>query len=602
MADIVFTNLGASANPDINNGANASSYANTSWTPPTSGIIVVFVGNHIAANGNVPTISGNGLTWIQIATAVVDPGTSHRITLFAADASGATTGVTTIDFNAETQLDCNASFFQVQNMDISGGVAAAFIQTPSNNGTGTSGSVTLAAAGNSANRPIACFSHQANEATTPDGAWTEVDDQNGTGSARGFETQWDADGFQNASASWTTSAAWIGMAAEIKALVDEVPEIEYPQVDETYDEEHPNLFAGFVMWQMPADVIILDQIWAEMPIVDEAYDQEHDYSGFLQNPLADDNDVAVGLREIPTVDDGYDEEHDYSGFLNWQMPENVEDFQALPELPIVDETYDAEHDYAGFSTWQMPENVEDFQALAELPIVDETFDEEHDYAGFVTWQVAAADIQDFQPLAELPIVDETYDDEGYDYAGFATWQVPSDVTESLALPELAQVDESYDENAEQDFRGFTTWQMPENVEDFQALAELPQIDEHCDDAYEHDFNGFVFWIMPESVEDPLLGVVEFPQVDENYDLYAEFFGWQTVIVSETLEEPMVLAELPQIDLYYEPYFEYSGWQHFPIETAEVLFGGAVIRGNKHDQLIGKNGDQLVGVKKRQIGD
>src|SRR3972149_2242246 len=42
---IAFANLGASANPDIASTANATSYDNTSWTPPTSGLIVVFVSN-----------------------------------------------------------------------------------------------------------------------------------------------------------------------------------------------------------------------------------------------------------------------------------------------------------------------------------------------------------------------------------------------------------------------------------------------------------------------------------------------------------------------------------------------------------------------------
>ena len=220
---ISFSNLGSSADPDINSGADASSYSTIAcspgpcWTPPTSGLIIVFVYSRIANPGNVPTVSGNSLTWTQIDTVVADPGSSHRITLFGANASGSTQGQTTIDFAGQTQLDAMASFFQATGVDLSGGVAAAFVQTPDNNGTGTSGTVTLAAAGNSGNRPIAAFTHQENEVTTPDGAWTEVDDFNGGGPLRGFNTQWDTDGFQNASADWSpTSVPWVGMAAELK--------------------------------------------------------------------------------------------------------------------------------------------------------------------------------------------------------------------------------------------------------------------------------------------------------------------------------------------------------------------------------------------------
>jgi len=207
------------SNPDINSSTNATSYANSSWTPPTTGLIILFVGNWISSGPNTPTVSGNSLTWVQIATATHDPGTARRTTLFGADATGATPDATTIDFAGQTQLGCNASFFHAEGVDLSGGVTAAFVQTPSNTGVGTSGTVTLAAAGHADNRPIAAWNILLNEAITPDAAWTEVDDQGGTGPTRHFETQWDSDGFQNASASWTTSDDWLGMAAELKATV-----------------------------------------------------------------------------------------------------------------------------------------------------------------------------------------------------------------------------------------------------------------------------------------------------------------------------------------------------------------------------------------------
>src|SRR5688572_25793135 len=89
---LAFSNLGASANPDINSGTDAASYANTSWTPPTSGLIKVAVWSREAAGPNQPTISGNNLTWTAIATVVAS--TVHRLTLFGANASGSSAGVT----------------------------------------------------------------------------------------------------------------------------------------------------------------------------------------------------------------------------------------------------------------------------------------------------------------------------------------------------------------------------------------------------------------------------------------------------------------------------------------------------------------------------
>jgi hypothetical protein len=220
MTAITFANLGVSATPDTKDGADASSYPTASWTPPTSGVIALCVMNRIANPGNVPTVSGNGITWTQVATLSVDPGAAHRITWFLADATGATTGVTTIDFAGETQISCDSMFLHITaNLDISGGLAAAVVQAPNTNGTGTSGTVTFAAAGHADNRAVIGWFHQANEATNPDAAWTGGDDFAGSGPTRGAETQWKSDGVANNTSTWVTSSAYIGLGLELKATV-----------------------------------------------------------------------------------------------------------------------------------------------------------------------------------------------------------------------------------------------------------------------------------------------------------------------------------------------------------------------------------------------
>lgn len=223
---LAFTNLGASAAPDINDNADATSYASASWAPPVLGLIYVFVSNRVTAGvPTIPTISGNSLTWVQIGTNV-PTATQRRITLFAALAAGATTGVTTVDFGGVTQLCCEASFAQVTGADVSGGVLAAFVQVvgPSSGAAATGGSITLSAAGASRNRPISAFQHNQNELATPRTNWTEVDDFLHTLPINGFETQWRSDAFETtASATWTTSVAWNGLAAEIKAAADAGP-------------------------------------------------------------------------------------------------------------------------------------------------------------------------------------------------------------------------------------------------------------------------------------------------------------------------------------------------------------------------------------------
>lgn len=229
---IAFTNLGVSVglgaqgndNPDINDGLNLTSYANASWTPPTTGIIVVFVQSRRNGGPDSCTMSGNSLTWVRIVDAVdLNSGGGNQLSLFTADASGSGTGATTVDFGANTQVHCQVSFFQVTGVDITGGVANAFVQTPTNTGTGTSGTVTLSAAGDAANRPISCFWHLANEVSEERANWTEIDDMRGAGQNRGVITQQRDDAFETTgSASWATSAAWGVIAAELKASADGV--------------------------------------------------------------------------------------------------------------------------------------------------------------------------------------------------------------------------------------------------------------------------------------------------------------------------------------------------------------------------------------------
>ena len=193
---IGFTNLGTSAAPDIASTTNATSYGNAAWSPPSGSLIVAFVsqrGNTDAENVS-PSISGNNITWVQIKSVI--RGTAYRLTLFGADASGAASGATKISFGSNTQQFCMASFFSASGVDLSGGVAAAFVQSPSNTGTGLSASVALAAAGNASNRPIFGCSQSTNIAQTPRTNWTEADDLTVTSPTDGIETQYRSDAFE----------------------------------------------------------------------------------------------------------------------------------------------------------------------------------------------------------------------------------------------------------------------------------------------------------------------------------------------------------------------------------------------------------------------
>ena len=151
---IAFSNLGATATPDFDGSVSATSYATASWAPPASGLIVLWVfANREAATPITPTVSGNSLTWIKIKE--FDTGGTTKIILFAADATGSTTGATTVDFAGQTQRQCSAHFLEVTGSDVATGVFQTFAQSPTNSaGSGTGLSITLAAASNPANRVI----------------------------------------------------------------------------------------------------------------------------------------------------------------------------------------------------------------------------------------------------------------------------------------------------------------------------------------------------------------------------------------------------------------------------------------------------------------
>lgn len=214
---IAFSNLGSSANPDLNNSSNATSYSTASWTPDTSGLVIVFVHARGASVGAAvaPTVSGNSLTWTQIASVI---RSADRLTLFAANLSGATSGTTTFDFGSDGQLNCTAAFMRATGVDLSGGVAAAFVQSPTNNSNTITASVTLSSAGSSDNRPVAGFWHDKNEGAAPRTDWTEFDQLNGTGPTRVLETQVREGAFETtASVTWDNAGSWAAIAAELKA-------------------------------------------------------------------------------------------------------------------------------------------------------------------------------------------------------------------------------------------------------------------------------------------------------------------------------------------------------------------------------------------------
>lgn len=214
---ITFTDLDV---PDLNDGADASSYLTASWTPPTSGIIVCFVSSRETASppANAPTITGNNITWESLDSITWEASGQSRINLHAALAAGATTGQTTLDFT-DTQLCCVAHFFQVEGVDLTGTLADVFALTDVGTGTGTGFTTTVFANPNNANnRPIIGHFHNVQETSNDlTDSWTTADNVSGAGPPRSVQAGYRSDGINETTAGWATSSTYGFVAAELKA-------------------------------------------------------------------------------------------------------------------------------------------------------------------------------------------------------------------------------------------------------------------------------------------------------------------------------------------------------------------------------------------------
>lgn len=222
---IAIANLGASAGtteaaPDIRNVADATSYANASWTPPSTGIVVCIVinGQNTVTDTTVDSLIHNGVSFTRIGTDIQFSSSQRRISVFACYASSLSTGVTTASFGTDTQLFCYMSFFQITGADESGAVTNAFISATGTTGSGTTASITLAAGQNSDSRTLTAAGWVTNAEPAIEAGYTKLDGFNGSGPTMGFLTQWHATTFDTAPTATTGSTGNWGMRGlEIKA-------------------------------------------------------------------------------------------------------------------------------------------------------------------------------------------------------------------------------------------------------------------------------------------------------------------------------------------------------------------------------------------------
>ena len=205
---------------------SAANVASGSITPVANRLYLAVVASRFTSSPNIPTVTGCGATWVQVATRV-DATNFRRITVFRAmKASGLSAGAVTAAWTGPTQTQTVSliSILELDGIDITGTDGSGAVVTSAQNGsTGTVSppvSITMTGWGDTVNNAaISCWWHGNAEVVTPKSGWTELTDQAGI-SSLSLETQFKVGQDTTPQvASWAGSAAaWGGIAVEIKAV------------------------------------------------------------------------------------------------------------------------------------------------------------------------------------------------------------------------------------------------------------------------------------------------------------------------------------------------------------------------------------------------
>lgn len=205
-------------------GTDANSFSTAAVTPSSANnlVLVTVYNSLVGGSATLPSISGGGVTtWVQVATALSTGTNTERITVFRGmTASPGAAAAITITFGGTTQSACGWSVDEFANVDTSGtNGSGAVVQalTATDNGSVTSGLVTLAAFSSVNNATFGAFGHNNNESTTAGTGFTRLCDQFGTGPTTGLATEFRNDNDTTVDASWSTGSKYQAVGIEIAA-------------------------------------------------------------------------------------------------------------------------------------------------------------------------------------------------------------------------------------------------------------------------------------------------------------------------------------------------------------------------------------------------
>ena len=209
---------------NLTNGASVTSgttYNTASVTPAGSALLILSVYScGTSATPAAPTITGNGLTWVQINSLILDStaGKYQRISWYRALDVAPSAGAITITHATSCQA-CSWSVDQFTGVDTGGSSgSSAVVQTAS--GQAASGAWQFLQFGSPFSDPdnilFASHGHGAQEGMTPCSGFSELCDRsNGKATSPGqLETVW-AYGYENMTFGWSTGSHYAAIAIEI---------------------------------------------------------------------------------------------------------------------------------------------------------------------------------------------------------------------------------------------------------------------------------------------------------------------------------------------------------------------------------------------------
>lgn len=198
---------------------DATSYTAASIDPSDNALVFAVAFSRQAVGSTTPTISGNGITWVEEDT-TLQGSTNRRITVFRGLVATPSADTPVIDFAGNTQTEGSWAFFQITGTDTSGtNGSGAIVQNPTaTTGSGTATSLTLAAFGSANNMAVAFNTHDSTAATTNTTGFTELYDVAVAENAQLIQVEYLLN-TTGIAASWSGTQLWGCIAFEVKEAV-----------------------------------------------------------------------------------------------------------------------------------------------------------------------------------------------------------------------------------------------------------------------------------------------------------------------------------------------------------------------------------------------